>query len=220
MRLDLHIHTLYSPDAIIDIMDIRIMAKRRGLDGVAITDHDTIRGALKVMNNLDEYIVIPGIEVTTRYGHILLLNVDKEPPKKDDLLELKDFSDKENGIMVIAHPYSTFRKSRFLYTILEYVDAIELANSFDRNVEKNYKRLNELKKKYRKGATAGSDSHIPDTIGNAYIELDTIKYEEILESIRRGDVRIYFKKSPIICRLKKLYYEILHRARLYRPVPL
>jgi hypothetical protein len=195
------------------------MVKIRKLDGVAITDHDTIRGAVKIVKNIDEYIIIPGVEVTTNYGHILILNIGKEPPNTDDLQELRDFTEKENGIMVIAHPYSTFRKSRYLDIVLEYVDAIELANSLDRNVDRNYGKLLELKEKHHKGATAGSDSHIPDTIGNAYIETSASSYEDILESIRRGDIQVFFRKSPIIYRLKKLYYEALHRARLYRPVP-
>jgi len=220
MKLDLHVHTLYSPDAINNAEDIRRMMKLRGLDGVAITDHDTIKGALKISSLIKEYLIIPGIEISTKYGHIILLNVTREPPITDDLGEIRDFTLSENSVMIIAHPLSTFRKSKYFEKTLEYVDAVEVANSHDHRLKRNYEKLTNICRKYNKGKTAGSDSHIPDTIGYSYITLQSENIDSILEDIKRGDGIIYFKPVSIIHRAKKLFYEALHRARLYRPVPL
>ncbi|HEW93403.1 hypothetical protein DRN84_00175 [Candidatus Geothermarchaeota archaeon] len=220
MRLDLHIHTFYSRDAVNTIDDIIKFARLRGIDGIAITDHNRIDAALKYSKTIDEILVIPGIEVDTRYGHIILLNVHKEPPKTDNLDILKEFAEDENGIMVLAHPYaSLFTKRKNVETIIHKVHAVEVANASDFKVDTNFRKLLDLAKRYNIGITAGSDSHIPDTIGYAYIEVESKEVDEIIRDIINRRCKIYYKSVSINLRMKKIFYDILHRARLYRPSP-
>ena len=76
-KFDLHVHTNYSKDGISSVEEILTKAKGLGLNGLAITDHDVIDGALKALKLADEFglIVVPGIEVTTKEGEIIVLGI-------------------------------------------------------------------------------------------------------------------------------------------------
>jgi len=77
MIFDLHIHSKYSTlDCFVEVDDIIKRAKARGLNGIAICDHDKIRGSLEALKySSKEFLVIPGSEVSSDDGHILALGV-------------------------------------------------------------------------------------------------------------------------------------------------
>ena len=85
LKIDLHVHTCYSRDSSITLKEVVAYSKKRGLDGVAITDHNTIKGALKLKTR--EILVVPGIEISTLNGHLLGLNVTTQIPAKLDIEE-------------------------------------------------------------------------------------------------------------------------------------
>ena len=70
LKIDLHVHTWHS-DARSSVLDVLMMAKRNGLDGIAITDHHTMQGVRDAEAQVDDFLIIPGIELTTRDGHLL-----------------------------------------------------------------------------------------------------------------------------------------------------
>ncbi|MCW4020866.1 MAG: PHP domain-containing protein, partial [Candidatus Bathyarchaeota archaeon] len=75
-KIDLHVHTCYSGDCTTTLEEVISYARKRGLDGVAITDHDTISGAMRLLERKDtDLLIIPGIEVSTDQGHVLGINV-------------------------------------------------------------------------------------------------------------------------------------------------
>ena len=80
IRVDLHNHTYYSPDSILSPRRFVREARRRGLDVAAVTDHNTIRGALTV-RELSEQAVIIGEEIKSADGEILGLFLSDEVPK-------------------------------------------------------------------------------------------------------------------------------------------
>ena len=76
-KIDLHVHTCYSYDGMSTLREVVNCAEKKGLDGIAITDHDTVDGvksALKLANER-RFVIIPGVEVTTLQGHVLGLNI-------------------------------------------------------------------------------------------------------------------------------------------------
>ena len=75
---DLHVHTNASADGHCPVEKVLERAKAAGLDAVAVTDHDTTVSALKALSLESEVIVIPGIEVSTKDGHVLILGTTKE----------------------------------------------------------------------------------------------------------------------------------------------
>jgi len=70
----MHVHSCYSLDSLITPEELVFYAKKRGLNGIAVTDHDRLDGALKIAAETD-FLVIPGIEVRSSEGHVVGLNV-------------------------------------------------------------------------------------------------------------------------------------------------
>jgi predicted metal-dependent phosphoesterase TrpH len=75
-KADLHIHTIYSTDGTASVREALEGAVRAGLDVIAITDHDEVRGSLEARAISNEYgvKVIPGAEVSTSEGHLKALS--------------------------------------------------------------------------------------------------------------------------------------------------
>ena len=166
MRADLHIHSFHSKDNHQTAQEIFKAAKSMGLGAIAITDHNTVVGAMEAMRLAPEgLIVLPGIEITSADGHILALNVEQEIPRDFSAPETIDRIHAAGGIAVAAHPYrvwsglkeSMIRKSRF--------DAIEAING--RNTRKNNYRVQNLALELELPMIAGSDAHRPGNIGAA-----------------------------------------------------
>ena len=74
VRADLHVHTTYSRDSIITPKDLVYYSKKRGLNAVAVTDHNQLAGAFKIAKETD-FLIIPGMGVSSRDGHIVARNV-------------------------------------------------------------------------------------------------------------------------------------------------
>jgi len=87
LKIDLHVHTNYSYDGFTKIDEAIACAKQRGLNGIAVTDHNTIEGALNALERKTDIIIIPGIEINTEKGHIIALGVTKRIPPGLTLLE-------------------------------------------------------------------------------------------------------------------------------------
>jgi predicted metal-dependent phosphoesterase TrpH len=80
VKADLHVHTTYSRDSVITPKELVFFAKKRGLTAVAVTDHNQVEGALAIAKQTD-FLIIPGIEVSSLNGHIVGLNVKEVIPK-------------------------------------------------------------------------------------------------------------------------------------------
>ena len=163
-KYDLHVHTRYSDCSNLKPEKILKFAKRKKLDGIAITDHDTIKGALEVkkINSNPNFEVVVGEELETENGHIIGYFLKKEikPGRfKDVVREIK----KQGGIAVIAHPYDFGRKMKNFEEVKQ-LDAVEVLNGRTRTPFGN-KKARRLANKYSLGITAGSDAHFFFEIG-------------------------------------------------------
>ena len=125
LKIDFHVHSCYSPDSSITLKQVVAFAKKRGLDGVAITDHNTVKGALKLKTK--EIIVIPGIEVSTLQGHLLGINLTTSIPAKLGMEETIQKIHDAGGIAIAAHP-TAFYKSAATKKVTCY-DAVEVMNA-------------------------------------------------------------------------------------------
>jgi len=201
LKIDLHVHTCYSNDAVTTLREVVTYSKKRGLDGVAITDHDTLLGALKLIEK-SKFIVIPGMEISALGGHILALNITTPIPPKLSLSETIQRIHEADGIAVAAHPTSVY-KSTLSRQVTSY-DAIEVINSaavpfrlFTRLSQKLATRLNLPQ-------TAGSDSHYAPEIGAAYtiVEADP-DVDEIVQAIKEGETLPLGKPIPWRVRLRR-----------------
>jgi len=214
LKIDLHVHTIYSGDSSITLNDLLTQVRKSSLDGVAVTDHDTILGAervsriLKIYGWNDELIVIPGIEVSTRGGHILGLNVSKPIPKGLSAKEAIERIHEAGGIAVAAHPQTVFKDGVGLGPKLLSMglDAIEVINSSLFPFKPLTYVCKRFAEHYGLPQTAGSDSHIPETIGLAYtlIESEDKSVDKITEAISRGLTEPLGKGLPLSLRVKRV----------------
>ncbi|NPA74620.1 MAG: PHP domain-containing protein [Euryarchaeota archaeon] len=171
MKIDMHIHTSYSPDGKVQPKEVLKYARKIGLDAVAITDHNEIKGALKA-KRADIIPVIPGIEVSTSAGHVLAYGVDCVIPRGLSVLETIEKIHDCGGIAVIAHPYRFWSGvgEEEVLKVRDAVDAIEVLNA--RCKKKSNIKAQKLAERLDKPGTAGSDAHVLEGIGKAYLELN------------------------------------------------
>jgi len=180
-------HTHYSKDATTTLKEVIHYAKKRGLDGVAVTDHDTTLGALRLAKR-KSLIVIPGVEVGTLNGHVLALNVTGSIKPKLSLLETVEKIRQLGGIAVIAHP-AVVLKSGLGHKIsaISDLDAVEVINAAAFPFFLSTYLSRRLAWRLGLPQTAGSDAHHPKEIGMAYtiVNADSNR-DDIIEAIRKG----------------------------------
>lgn len=167
MKFDLHIHSKYSYDSITSPKNIIKVAKKKGLNGIAVTDHNTIKGGLKTFKentNKDFYVII-GAEIKTEYGDIIGLFLNEEINSRNFEDVISEINE-QSGISILAHPY---RNNICIDEIISKVDLIEIFNARSKK-EWNIKAF-KLASKYKKPISAGSDSHLYFEIGKGILEL-------------------------------------------------
>lgn len=188
LKLDLHIHSKYSEDATGSPKEIIKSVKKKGLDGIAITDHNTISGGLEALKVAPkDFIVIPGIEISTKDGHLLALNIDENIPKglsvEDTVEKIVDLG----GTPIVPHIFRNMSgiKEEKLKNIYKNISSIEVFNSCSVN-KSNYKSA-KIAKKYNLGGTGGSDSHVPEFCGLGYtvVKDAELKADSIITQIEK-----------------------------------
>ena len=188
IKIDLHTHSNYSEDAAGSAQEIMKYVKKKGLHGMAITDHNSIKGgrvAQKLSTN--EFIVIPGVEISTVQGHLLGLNVTKDIPKNKSVSETIEYVYDDGGIPIVTHLFRNMSgiKEQPLQQVLDRIDAIEVYNSC--SLPTTNLKTAKVAKKNGLGGTGGSDSHEPAYAGNAYTMIDTtdLSIDTILGEIQK-----------------------------------
>lgn len=207
-RYEIHLHTKYSPCSSLKPSEILKIAKAKGMTGVAVTDHNTIKGALEVkrLNKDKDFEVIIGEEVSTDIGHVLVYYVRKEIKKGKAEQVLKEAKE-QGAIVVLAHPYNNFsekiskviplnrRNARLDDRLLARFDAIEIFNSRCFSSKDNIQAA-KLAKKHAKPGTGGSDAHFKNEIGNTVVEFDD-KYN-FREALLGGKLKVVGGKKTAL----------------------
>lgn len=201
LKLDLHVHTCYSSDALATPKEVLIYAKKRGLDGVAITDHDTIDGAHKLSRS-NGILIIPGVEVNTSRGHILGLNISDLIPSGLDLQKTIELIHDHGGVAVAAHP--TVFSKRIRGQVVSHFDAIEVINASAFPFLTSSHLSRRLAVRLHLPQTAGSDAHYAPEIGYAYTIIDAeSEIDEIVQAIKTGRTLPFGRPIPWKLRLKR-----------------
>ena len=190
LKIDLHIHSKYSHDSFTHIDKIIKFAKKIGLDGIAITDHDTIKGAQEALKHKNDDIkIIVGSEITlNNCGEVLGLFLN-EDVQSGSFLEVYDRIKAQDGIVILPHPFRRIKKT------IEKIDASELSKIkiIETLNASNFPEENEEALKFAKAKSlisiAGSDAHFYTIIGQAYTVFSNSD-KDLREQLRKGLVQI------------------------------
>jgi predicted metal-dependent phosphoesterase TrpH len=173
MRLDLHCHTCHSPDSLTTCAALLRWMDRRGLDMVAITDHNTIAGAIEFQAQAPDRFLI-GEEIKTAQGELLALFLHEVVPPGLSLAETIDRVRVQGGLVGASHPLDRLRGEAIgpeaLESIHGQLDFVEVFNARVTYAADNH-RAREMAGRWGLPASAGSDAHAPFEIGRAYVEM-------------------------------------------------
>src|SRR5215204_1944167 len=218
---DIHINTIYSYDATTTVRGILKQASSVGLNVIAITDHDDIRGAFDARELAAQYNleVIPGVEVTTKDGHLLALFVDQIPPRGLSLDETLKHIGGMGGIAVAPHPFNQLPGSLSMDKVIstltkpalkDVLRGIEIYNMttqpFDEKVQKISVYLPFAK-------TAGSDAHVYWAIGTGTTEFDGKTASELRTALENATTIPHPYEEDL---MRKYIFNWLRRITLRR----
>ena len=170
VKIDLHVHTVFSQDSLITTKLLVSWARKAGLTGVAVTDHDCVDGALKVTRETD-YLVIPGIEVSSSDGHVLGLNVREVIPKGLSSEETIDRIHEVGGLAVACHPFALFKGSLGRHASSKF-DAVETINASAFPFKRSVRKAEAVASEFNLPRVAGTDAHYAPAIGLAYTNIE------------------------------------------------
>lgn len=208
-QLDLHVHTVHSHDGRCTVEQAVAAARAAGLNGIAVTDHDSVTSHPDAKkNSKDDFLVVPGMEISSADGHIVALGIDELVPRGLSAAETVELIKKQGGVAIAAHPFAPLRRPNLVYRAK--FDAIEGFNAralfLSNPLAQNFARKNNLP------MVAGSDAHTCAEIGLARTKIDCdLKLEAVLEKIRRGETSISGRTLPISTFLLRALQKALGR---------
>lgn len=186
-----------------------LVGRLRGLDGIATTNHDYYRS----LGDATGVPVIPGIEVSTTRGHVLVVGPD--PPRETEPGSLTPAetvrrAHERDCAAIIAHP---FRNSSVRETDVDF-DAVELNGKTPRTWE----RATEVSARHGLPLVGGSDAHYPFEVGRAYTRVDApeLTPRAVVDAIRSGDVSAEMDFGPLAETLRR-GYGVVHRLKGHDP---
>jgi predicted metal-dependent phosphoesterase TrpH len=213
INADLHVHTTYSSDSLITPKDLVYFAKKRGLNAVAVTDHNQFEGAYKIAKETD-FLVIPGIEISSGDGHIVALDVHELIPKGLSATETVERIHKAGGVAIACHPYVYF-KGCLRENVCGSFDAIEVINARAFPFKRSVKKAEETAKNLALSRVAGTDAHFGPQIGYAYTVMEVAEpsVEAITKAIVDGHCQPFGQSVPVVVNIEQELQRLKRRVR-------
>jgi predicted metal-dependent phosphoesterase TrpH len=193
LKVEFHAHTIYSKDSLTSLESLLNACRRKGIDRIVITDHNTIDGALDA-HKMDAERVIVGEEIMTSAGELLAVFVHEEIPRGLSPLEAIARLRDQGAFISVSHPFDVLRKGGWelpdLLQIAPLVDAIETFNS--RCVSPGFNRKAQaFARQHNLPGTVGSDAHTTFEVGNATLLLPEFHDTHSLQAvIRQGQPQV------------------------------
>jgi hypothetical protein len=230
LRIDLHVHSLFSADGVSRPEDLIAAARAAGLNGFAITDHNTCDAVDYMISHglmradgqpVDGMLVIPGIEVTTADGHLLCLGcVLPSSLKGMPSAEVCRLAQEAGGLAVAPHPYDLFRAG-IRESVLDALplDGLEVFNAAT-TLKRHNRKAYDYAQKRGLPMTAGSDAHHAGAVGVActIVETDDFSVRGVLGALRRGTEleQQYLSTRQTIRKTWNNWFRLRRKKRLTR----
>lgn len=205
LALDFHTHTHHSFDSMMKPEKILRLAKERGLSGIVISDHDTIKGGLEcaAKNPYSDLKVYVASEVKTSVGDITGINL-KEEITATLFPEVVQQIKNQGGLVLLVHPYHHHKLSEINFDAIDLIEGYNGRDFLDNNM-----KAQELARKHHKPIVAGSDAHVYSEVANCktfYESLNDLtkpvsiggKQNGILAEPTSQLIKVYKKKSPML----------------------
>jgi predicted metal-dependent phosphoesterase TrpH len=209
IKADLHVHTCYSIDCLTPLDKIVSRCLALGIDCIAVADHNTVTGALK-LKEIAPFKIIVAEEILTPAGEIMGLFLNEAVPRGLSPQETISQIRNQGGLVAIPHPFGRslpWKNNLLISTeVLSQVDIIETFNSrtpFSNSIARAFA----LAKEQGKAASAGSDAHTLGEIGRAYVEMPEFDgRNDFLNSLAQG--KIFGQKSSYLAHFASTWAKI------------
>ncbi|MCX8183151.1 MAG: PHP domain-containing protein [Crenarchaeota archaeon] len=217
MKIDLHVHTVHS-DGSGTVREVIETARAKGLDGLAITDHATLKGYFEAKQYFWKMLVLPGFELSTDAGHVLVIGLEHLPPRNNlvNYEWLVEWARGEGGLTILAHPgLNTGKLGRWTNCKTDAVEVLNASYPLTFFVNRGVKIARQL------GAptVGGSDAHFPGSVGDAYtvVEADGWGFEDFSRALRNGRVAFNGRLSPLSSRVRIGFRYLALRTVFQKP---
>jgi hypothetical protein len=192
VRVDLHTHTMWSGDSTTTPEEFERAVAASGLDVVCVTDHNAIAGAVELRDRIAARVIV-GEELRTAQGEIIGLFLSERVPMGIGHLDAARAIRDQGGVVYVPHPFDPMRRNlseRALHELAEadLIDAVEVLNA-----KTSLPSLNRRAAEFAAGfgivAGAGSDAHVPDALGAAFVQMPEFETPiEFLAALAAGSV--------------------------------
>lgn len=198
--LDMHVHSIYSPDAVIEI-DTIVRAWRTHKVLAMVCDHNTTRGSEEVFRRIrgfdPDIPLIRAEEISTTEGEVIGAFLTEEISPGLSAGETVDQIKDQGALAIVPHPFCTFRASAIdrhaLDETIDRVDLIEGYNARNTLPEANH-AAQTYARAHKKILSAGSDAHLPFELCRTFVELEPFDGpDDFLSHLRKGTV--HFKAT-------------------------
>jgi len=190
IKAEFHCHTVYSHDSSNRIPQLLAAARERGIGRLAITDHNTIEGALRA-REFDPELVVVGEEILTEKGELLAYYVSEEIPKRLSAMETISLLKSQGAFIAVPHVFDYRRHGWHLDDLLEilpFVDALEVFNArcLAGSTNRQGKEFAEIR---NIPMIAGSDAHSLVELGLAAVSLPGFNSpDELRDSLKSASI--------------------------------
>jgi predicted metal-dependent phosphoesterase TrpH len=201
MLFELHAHSWYSKDrfagrGLCSPVELVKVARRKGMNGIAITDHDSFKAwdTLKGIR-LDNFTIIPGEEISTRQGHLIALGINEEISPGMTFMETLERIHSQGGIVVAPHPFDLHESG--IGERAQHADAVEVFNAMNLDHFSNV-RAKIFARYHNKAVTAGSDAHANYMVGRGVTDIRSDPgMDSVIGAIKSGRTRTIERYHPI-----------------------
>jgi predicted metal-dependent phosphoesterase TrpH len=188
LRVDLHLHSEYSPDSSTTLPALIARCRELGLDRIALTDHNTAEGALRLAKLAPELAIV-GEEVRTLEGEVVGLFISESIPCRRSAEETMDLIHELGGLTCAVHPFDRDRASWAPHRLAELADRIDIVEIYNPWAAAAANRAAaEFARELGKVGATGSDAHGLRELGQSWMEMDAYEGpDDFLEKLARAE---------------------------------
>jgi len=163
----------------------------------AVTDHDSVRGcraAVELASAYPDVLIVPGVEISTPVGDMLVLGTYELPPKPWTPEAVADFARSIDGVSIVAHPFRTYGVGERAKNYK--IDAIEVLNGG--STKEANAQAKEFAKTLGLPGTAGTDAHQVSELFSVYTQVEApMNVDSVLAAIKKGKVSAQIPRGSL-----------------------